>query len=127
MLYVKEAAGSVDDVVRRLHEAAAAEQFGVLGEHDLKSRMAEKGVAFGPHCRIVEVCNPHQAREVLEGDMRISTALPCRISVYEQGGAVMAATLRPTALLDLFAAADLMAVAEDVEARIIRMIDAACA
>lgn len=38
MLYVREAEGSVDEVAKKLEEAAAANQFGVLGIHDLKKR-----------------------------------------------------------------------------------------
>ena len=54
--------------------------------HDLRAKMTEKGVEFTRECRIYEVCNPQQAKKVLEKNMEISTALPRRISVYEEGG-----------------------------------------
>jgi uncharacterized protein (DUF302 family) len=126
MLYVKEANGSVDEVAKKLEEAASANRFGVLGVHDLKQKMNAKGVEFGPECRIFEVCNPHKAKTVLETDMSISNALPCRISVYEEGGQVKVSTLRPTAILALFGRPELQPVAEEVEETMIRMIDAAC-
>jgi len=85
MLYVREASGSVDEVIKKLEDAAAANRFGVLGVHDLKQKMNAKGVEFGPECRIVKVCNPQKTKAVLETDMSISNALPCRISVYEEG------------------------------------------
>jgi uncharacterized protein (DUF302 family) len=88
--------------------------------------MTDKGVPFGPQCRILEVCNPHQAEAVLEASPRISTALPCRIAVYEHGGKTVVSTLKPTAVLSLFGNPELQPVAQDVEAAIIRMIDAAC-
>ena len=75
----------------------ARHKFGVLGVHDLKAKMAEKGVEFARECRIYEVCNPQQARRVLERNMEISTALPCRVSVYEEGGITKLATIKPTA------------------------------
>ena len=106
--------------------AAAPNQFGVLGVHDLKQKMNAKGVEFGPECRIVEVCNPKKAKSVLETDMSISNALPCRISIYEEGGQVKVSTLRPTAILALFGRPELEPVAKEVEATMIRMIDAAC-
>jgi Domain of unknown function DUF302 len=34
------------------------------------------------------VCNPHQTKKVLEANLEISTALPCRISVYQEGEVV---------------------------------------
>jgi uncharacterized protein (DUF302 family) len=126
MRYTREANGSIEQVGERLIAAATANQFGVLGVHDLKEKMTAKGVAFGPECRIFEVCNPLQAKRVLEADMSISTALPCRISVYEESRHVKVSTLKPTALLALFGAKELEPIAQSVEDTIIRIIDAAC-
>jgi len=126
MLYVQEAHGSIDDVAKKLEEAAAAEKFGVLGVHDLKQKMKAKGVDFGPECRIFEVCNPQKAKTVLETDISISNALPCRISVYQEDGKVKVSTLKPTALLGLFGRPELEPVAKEVEETMVRIIDAAC-
>lgn len=126
MLYERETSGSVAEVCERINRAAAAYNFGVLGTHDLKEKMAAKGVEFGPQCRIVEVCNPAQAKTVLEADLAISTALPCRIAVFEQGDHVKVSTLRPTAMLAMFERPDLAPVAKEVEDTIIRIIDKAC-
>jgi uncharacterized protein (DUF302 family) len=126
MLYVREAEGSVDEVVKKLEEAAAANEFGVLAVHNLKQKLNAKGVEFGPECRIVEVCNPKKAKSVLEADMSISNALPCRISIYDEDGKVKISTLRPTAILGLFGQPKLEPIAKEVEDAMIRMIDAAC-
>lgn len=126
MLYVQEAAGSVGEVVKKLEEAATANKFGVLTVHNLKQKLNAKGVDFGPECSIVEVCNPKKAKSVLEADMSISNALPCRISIYEEDGTVKVSTLRPTAILGLFGRPELEPIAEEVEESMIRMIDAAC-
>jgi uncharacterized protein (DUF302 family) len=126
MLYVREAKSSVNEVVAKLEEAAAANKFGVLAIHDLKKKLNAKGVEFGPECRIVEVCNPKKAKSVLEADMSISNALPCRISIYEEDGTVKVSTLRPTAVLGLFGQPKLEPIAKEVEEAMIRMIDAAC-
>jgi uncharacterized protein (DUF302 family) len=90
-------------------------KFGVLGVHDLKATMANKGMAFDRECRIFEVCHPRQAKKVLETNLEISTALPCRISVYEDGGAVRLATIKPTAMIELYATPGLKGVAKEVE------------
>jgi len=125
MLYVQEVLGSIDDTVAKIEQAAKDNEFGVLAIHDLKQKMASKGVDFGPECRIIEVCNPHKAKEVLENNMAISTVLPCRISVYEEDGKVKIASIRPTYMLDLFDNPELRAVAQDVEATIVRIISVA--
>ena len=126
MLYVREASDPMDEVARKLEEAAGANQFGVMGVHNLKQKMNAKGVEFTRECRIFEVCNPQKAKTVLETDMAIANALPCRIAVYEEGGKVKVSTLKPTAILALFGRPELQPVAEEVEETMIRIIDAAC-
>jgi uncharacterized protein (DUF302 family) len=126
MLYVIESSKPLDRVAEDLQVAVARHKFGVLGVHDLRAKLAEKGVPFARECRIFEVCNPHQAKRVLEANLEISTALPCRISVYEEGGHTKLATIRPTALIALFASPDLRDVAEEVERTLMAiMADAA--
>ena len=100
-------------------------KFGVMTVHNLKETMKKKGVEFEKECRIFEVCNPHQAKRVLENDMKISTALPCRISVFSEGGKVMLATLKPTALISQFNVPDLQPVAKEVEETLIQIMNQA--
>jgi uncharacterized protein (DUF302 family) len=126
MLNEREAKGSIDEVIAKIEQASAENKFGVLGIHDLKMKMTSKGIDFEPECRIVEVCNPGKAKAVLETDMSISNALPCRISVYEHGGPIKVSTLRPTYLLKMFNRPELQAVAQEVEETLLRIIDAAC-
>src|SRR5574341_2257151 len=102
MLHIVESTKPLTRVIPDLEAAVARHKFGVLGVHDLRAKMAEKGVPFARECRIFEVCNPHQARKVLEANLEISTALPCRISVYEEGGKTKLATISPTALISLY-------------------------
>ena len=78
MLHIVESTKPLARVTADLEQAVARHKFGVLGVHDLKAKMAEKGVPFARECRIFEVCNPHQAKKVLETDLQVSTALPCR-------------------------------------------------
>ncbi len=115
MLHIVESRKPLDVVSKNLEEAVTRHKFGVLGVHDLKATMAKKGVAFTRECRIFEVCNPHQAKKVLEANMEISTALPCRISVYEEGGMTKLATIKPTSLIELYASPGLKGVAGEVE------------
>jgi len=116
MLHIVESRKPLDRVAKDLEQAVGRHRFGVLGVHDLKATMAKKGVDFSPKCRIFEVCNPHQAKKVLEANLEISTALPCRISLYEEGGVRKLATIKPTTLIDLYSTPGLKAVAQEVEA-----------
>jgi len=124
MLYVKESESNLEDVCKRLETAAQANNFGVLAVHDLKEKMVAKGVSFDAACRVFEVCNPVKAKAVLETNMSIANALPCRICVYEEYGKVKVSTLKPTELIALFNSPSLQGVAREVEDALIRIIDA---
>ncbi|MCX5770785.1 MAG: DUF302 domain-containing protein [Candidatus Hydrogenedentes bacterium] len=126
MLYARQSENTLDQVIKKLEAAVAAHKFGILGVHDLKEKMAAKGVAFDHECRVFEVCNPIQAKKVLDADMSIANALPCRVCVYEQGGKICVSTIKPTFMLSLFHNDKLQDVAKEVEATIIAIIDAAC-
>ncbi len=126
MLYVTDTPKDVETATRDLEQAVKRNKFGVLHVHDLQKTLKEKGVDFPNACKILEVCNPQRAVQVLTGNMRVNLALPCRISVYQDEGKTKIGMIRPTALLALFpGAADLRTVAEDVERETIRMIDEA--
>ena len=97
----------------------------VMQVHNLKETMVKKGVEFARECLIFEVCQPQQAKKVLDQNMSVSTALPCRISIYEEGGKTILATLKPTTLLAMFNTPQLKGVAQEVENTIIKIMQEA--
>ena len=113
---------TVSEAAAALQVAVQANKFGVMQIHNLKETMVKKGVEFVRECLILEVCQPQQAKKVLEQDMSISTALPCRISVYEEGGKTTLATLKPTTLLAMFNVPQLRGVAQEVEDTIVKIM-----
>ena len=117
----------VSEVANALHAAVEANHFGVMQVHNLQETMIKKGVEFARECLIVEVCQPNQAKKVLEANMSVSTALPCRISIFQEGGKTILATLKPTTLLALFGLPQLETVAQDVEATIVKIMKEAAA
>ena len=126
MRYVKTTPKSVEQATTDLEAAVARHQFGVLHVHNLKETMKKKGVEFANECRILEVCNPHQAKKVLNEDMTINMALPCRISVWSEQGKTHIGMLLPTDLLKLFSDSPALAdVAKDVENATKQMIEEA--
>ena len=113
---------TVPEVVAALQLAVPAHHFGIMQVHNLKETMTKKGVEFTRECLVFEVCQPQQAKKVLEQDMSISTALPCRISVYEEDGKTILATLKPTTLLAMFNAPQLAGAAQAVEDTIVAIM-----
>jgi uncharacterized protein (DUF302 family) len=113
---------TVTEAAAALQAAVQANHFGVMQVHNLKETMNKKDVEFNSECLIFEVCQPQQAKKVLEQDMSVSTALPCRISIYEEEGKTVLATLKPTTLLAMFNVPQLEIVARDVENAIVKIM-----
>ena len=128
MYYLVPTAKTFADAARDLEAAVKRHDFGVLHVHDLKETLTRKGYPLGPQCRVFEVCNPRQATRVLQRDMRLNMALPCRISVFEDDGATKIGTILPTEMLrQLSPDRELAEVAAAVEATIKVIIDDAAA
>ncbi len=118
---------TVSEAAAALQAAVQANHFGVMQVHNLQETMVKKGVDFERACLIFEVCQPQQAKKVLDQNMSVSTALPCRISIYEEGGKTILATLKPTTLLAMFNSPQLKDVAQEVEDTILKIMKEAAA
>ena len=126
MLYIVETNKDVETAARDLEEAVKRNKFGVLHVHNLQQTLKEKGIDFPNACKILEVCNPQRATQVLSQNMTMNLALPCRISVYQEGGKTKIGMVKPTALLAIFPGAEaLKPVAEEVERETIKMSEEA--
>lgn len=124
MKYIVTTEKSVTQASMDVQEAARSHGFGVLHIHNLQETMRKKGVEFGNECQILEVCNPHQAKKVLEDDMDLNMALPCRISVYSDGNSTKIGTIKPRDLLAVLSQSPgLRDIAAEVEGKIIQIID----
>lgn len=125
MLYTVKTNKTPEQAGADLTAAVARHKFGVLAVHDLQASMAKHGLTFGKPCRIYEVCQPQQAKKVLETDTAIATALPCRIAVYTEGSQTVLSMVKPTILLALFHQPSLETIATDVEGELIAIMDEA--
>jgi uncharacterized protein (DUF302 family)/RNA polymerase-binding transcription factor DksA len=124
MYYIATTTKSVDAAARDLEAAVKKHGFGVLHVYDLKQTLTDKGYPLAAECRIYEVCNPKQASLVLQRDMRLNAALPCRISVFEDGGTTHVSTIPPTAMLGMLSSdRELAGVAAAVEGTLKAIID----
>lgn len=126
MYYIAETKKSFEQASADLEEAVKRHGFGVLHIHDIGNTLRSKGVPFEQQVRVFEVCNPMQAAKVLASDMRLNMALPCRISVYTEGGKTLIGMITPSAMLaQLSQDSALTQVADEVEAKTKLMVDEA--
>ncbi len=126
MYYIVDTDKSFTQASADLESAVKNHDFGVLHIHDLGNTLRSKGLAFDNECKIFEVCNPSQAAKVLSIDMHLNMALPCRISVYTEQGKTKIGLIKPAQmLLTLSQNSALVEVANEVEEKIMQMVDEA--
>lgn len=103
------------EIQSELEASAARHKFGIIAVHNLPEIMSRKDVHVDFECKVFEVCNPFQAKKVLEAAPAFSAALPCRISVIGKPGAYKIVTMLPAAMVDAAGAPEIAAVAREVE------------
>jgi uncharacterized protein (DUF302 family) len=116
---------SVADVVARVRQALGAEGFGVLTEIDVQATLKKKlGVERKPYL-ILGACNPLLAHKALEVEPPIGVFLPCNVDVFEgEDGAVYVQTPKPTMMFGLVGNSKVLPIAEEVDAKLRRVLDA---
>lgn len=126
MYYIVDSRKPFAKAVEDLDAAVKRHQFGVLHVHDLGNTLRSKGQEFAGECKVFEVCSPRHAAAVLATDLRMNTALPCRISVYTEGGRTRLGMIAPREMLAMLSNdPKLAAVAAEVDAATRKMIDEA--
>ena len=126
MYYIVDTNKSFSLASADLELAIIRNGFGVMHIHDLADTLRTKGVDFDEECKVFEVCNPMLAAKVLSTDMRLSVALPCRISVYTEKGKTKIGLIKPVQVLTMLSKDEaLAAVAREVEDKTIMMVDEA--
>ena len=124
--FIVETDLSFEQASSSLEAAVKSHGFGVLGIHDLGQILRSKGMAFKEQCRVFDVCNPKQADQVLNIQMKLNMALPCRISVYTEDNHTHIGMIRPEGmLLALSGDSKLQSIATEVECTMIEMIQLA--
>lgn len=121
--YTVETNKTIDEAVQALEHTLQEEKFGILWQFDVKEKLQEKGVDFSDSYRILEVCNPHEAKRVLTQNKLVGYFLPCKIVVYVDGDTTKIGLPKPTSLIDMVNDPALKQIAEDVEKRLISCID----
>jgi uncharacterized protein (DUF302 family) len=112
--------------VARAREALSTEGFGVLTEIDVKGTLKQKlNAEFRPYV-ILGACNPPLAHRALEAEQDIGLLLPCNVVVYaaDTPSTSVVAALDPVPLLGLTGRSDLAPVAQEVRARMERVLAA---
>lgn len=123
--YTVETKKTLDETVQSLAESLKTHNFGILWDLDIPSTLQSKGVDFSQPYRVLEVCNPSKAKEVLGQNSLVGYFLPCKIVVYEDHGTVKMGFPRPSMLMEVIQDPSLKAVAEEVEQTLMAAVNEA--
>jgi len=115
IVYKKDTRKSFDQAVEDLKKSLGDHKFGVLWELNFKDKLREKGFDFEANFKVLEACNPGQAKKAFDVDLEAGFFLPCKLVIYENQGSVYLGMLRPTGLIGLANDEGLAAIAHDVE------------
>ncbi len=98
--------------------------FSILHRQDIGELLQRRGIDIDEDCQIHEVIHYRYAADLLAIDMRLSLALPWRISVFTENGTTRIGLVRPPALAEACSSDNEAArIVADIEARLIMAVD----
>ena len=121
--YRKQVGLSYEDAVKKTRDELQKEGFGVLTEIDVRATLKKKMDVDFDNYVILGACNPPFAFQALKAEREIGLLLPCNVIVYENGGATTVSAMLPTVAMNMVENESLREVAEQVEAKLKKVID----
>jgi uncharacterized protein (DUF302 family) len=115
---------SFDEALTKVAEELKKEGFGILTEIDVKETMKKKlNVDFRKY-KILGACNPPLAHQAIQKEDKIGTMLPCNVIVQELSeGKIEVAAIDPVASMEAVKNPGLRDVADQVRAKLKKVID----
>lgn len=121
--YMAKTSKNIDEAVKDLTSGLSEIKFGVLGTLDFKQIFQKKGIEFEKEYKLLEVCNPAAAKQVLESNPDVGLLLPCTIAVYEKNGQNYISLAKPTSLLSISSDDQLTSLGKEIEEKLIQVIE----
>ena len=121
--YKKQVNLPYDKAVVKAREELAKEGFGVLTEIDVKATLKKKlNVDFDDYI-ILGACNPPFAYQALQIIKDVGLMMPCNVIVYADKGKTFVESAMPTVLMNLIQNDKLKPTAEQIEAKLKKVVD----
>lgn len=124
MFYIVESSKSFYEATFDLEPVIQRLGFVILHVHDLGETLRRRDIDLDDECKVFEVCNYRQTEKLLALNMRLSLALPWRISVFTENGATQISVIRPEPMLAALAQnAGVARIAREIEEKMIQIVD----
>ncbi|MDA3932690.1 MAG: DUF302 domain-containing protein [Tenericutes bacterium] len=125
LLYKVQSDKQIDQVIIDLKTSLSKHKFGVLWEMNFKDTLKNKGIEFNKDFFVFEVCNPQQAKNVLDHNLETGFFLPCKLVIYKENSNVYIGMIKPTKLISALDDTELNKVALTIEEALIDAINIA--
>jgi uncharacterized protein (DUF302 family) len=117
---------SVSETVDRVKKSLKENGFGTLFELNFKDKFAEHEIAFKDDFYVLEVCNPGQAKKILDIARHVGYFLPCKVVVFNEDETVKVGMLKPTSMIHMLSDdVDTYDIAHEVEVTITKSLEEA--
>ncbi len=120
--YTLDSAKTIEEALESVEARLKDNGFGVLWHLDIPKTLQNKGVDFKQPYHVLEVCNPVEAKLVLEQNALVGYFLPCKVVVYEDQGQTKIGLTKPTALIELVQDKELETTAQKIEETLIKAL-----
>lgn len=120
--YTVSAKGDVKDIVLRIEDLLKEKGFGVLWSFNIKEKLNNKGLEWENDIINLEVCNPFEAKKVLDKNIFASYFLPCKITVLKDGNDIKIGMIKPSYLIQMIGDEELKEQAIEIENELIEVI-----
>ncbi len=123
--FSKTIALTYEQAIAKVTDELKKEGFGILTEIDVKETLKKKlNAEFRPY-KILGACNPSLAHQALQKEIELGMFLPCNVIVYQaDDGRTVVSAVDPKIALGRLNRPQLEPIAEDVAARLKRVIAA---
>ena len=112
-----------EEALRKVTEELKKEGFGILTTIDVRETLKQKLQVDFDRYAILGACNPPFAHAALLAEEMVGLLLPCNVIVYEKNRKTTVAAFDPAVMLSLTDNPAIRLVAEEVRARLSRVIE----
>lgn len=99
--YVVETNKAFDEAAVAVLKSVEQKGWALFQVYDIKERLAAKGFQQKP-LKIIEICSGKYANAFLNKNRLVSLCMPCKINVFEDGGAIKIAGMKPSMIPQFF-------------------------
>lgn len=123
LIHEKKTKKGLNEAVEALTNNLSENKFGVLSMINFKNKLNDKGLELKGDYVVLEVCNPVQAKKLLDTNIHIGYVLPCKMVVRTENEQTYIGFANPEVLIGMFNELNVDNVVKEVVAALEKVIE----